>query len=91
MKVETEGHVTEDILELAEQFNKFFIENVSKLVGSIKRNQTVDPLSKLRKKLHGCDLNFKLKTLSGKSVLKILNSLKSKKKLWSRWNHCRGT
>ena len=47
----------------------------------IKKNNTTDPLSKLREKLQRSksNLNFKLKTVKEIEVLKVIKSLKTKK------------
>ena len=79
LKIETEDQIIESPLELAEVFNSFFKNKVEKLSSGIKNHQKIDPLSKLRIKLQGSELNFKLKTVSEDKVLAIMKSLKSKK------------
>ena len=79
MKIESDNHMIEDPVELAEKFNSFFIDKVEKLATRIKKNPNSDPFSKLRGKLHDLDLRLKLRTVNEKEVLKILKSLKPKK------------
>ena len=79
LKIEKEGQVMESPSELAEVFNTFFKNKVEKLASGIKNHQKIDPLSKLRIKLQGSKLNFRLKTVSEDKVLAIMKSLKSKK------------
>ena len=77
LKIESEDQIIEDPLELAEKFNVFFKEKVEKLAAGIKKNNNIDPLSRLRAKLHSLNLKFKLKPVHEKLVLKLLKSLKS--------------
>ena len=79
LKIETENKIIADPLELAETFNVFFKEKVEILAAKIKKNGNVDPLSKLRAKLQGSNLKFKLMTVKEKEVFKIMKSLKPKK------------
>ena len=79
IKIDTENKLIEDPLDLAEEFNTFFKEKVEKLAARIKRDPNNDPFLRLRKKLQHLDLNFNLRTVHEKEVLKILKSLKSKK------------
>ena len=57
LKIETEGQVIEEQSELAETFNIFFKEKIEKLAAGIKKDQNIDPLSKLKNKLQNLDLN----------------------------------
>ena len=79
IKIETEGKLIEDSLELAEQFNRFFKEKVEKLAARIKKDPNGDPFCRLREKLQDWDLKFHLKTMHERDVLTILKSLKPKK------------
>ena len=81
LKIETENRMIENPLELAETFNIFFKEKIEILANKLKRNQNIDPLSKLRNKLEDInfDKKFKLRTVNEGDVLKTLKSLKSKK------------
>ena len=79
LKIETENQVIEEPLELAHKFNIFFQDKVEKVAASINRNHSIDPLLKLKNKLHGSSLKFKLRTVSEKEVIKVMKSLKPKK------------
>ena len=79
LKIESENQLLEHRQELAEKFNLFFKEKVEKLAKGIKKNSKIDPLLKLREKLHGSNLKLRLKTVSEKEVLKILKKLKPKR------------
>ena len=79
IKIETENQLIEDPNELAEKFNLFFKEKIENLSAGIKKDVDVDPFSKLREKHLGSNLNFKLKTVSEKEVLKILKTMKQKR------------
>ena len=57
---------------------------MDKLASGIKKNPNTDPFSRLKEKIHelrlkGSKLQFKLKTVHEKEVLKILKSLKQKR------------
>ena len=78
-KTETEDQVIRAPLELAEKFNVFFNEKAEKLALGIKKKTNIDPLLKLRHKLDGSNLKFKLRTVKEKEVLKIIQQLKTKK------------
>ena len=69
----------QDPFDLAEIFNSFFKEKVQKLVESIKKDPKIDPFSRLKEKVHGLNLKFKIKTANEKTVFKILKSLKPKR------------
>ena len=79
IKIQTKEKVIEDPFELAELFNEFFKEKVEKLASGIEKKQNSDPFSRLREKLHGRNLNFKLKTVNEQVIFKILQSLRPKK------------
>ena len=79
IKIQTEGKVIEDPLELAETFNVYFKEKVEKLAAGIKRGPNFNPFLKLKKKLHGRDLKFKLLPVNEKLVFKLMKSLKPKR------------
>ena len=51
IKIQTEGKVIEDPLELAETFNVYFKEKVEKLAAGIKRGPNFNPFLKLKKKI----------------------------------------
>ena len=79
LKIQTDDKLIDSPSELAEIFNDFFKNKVDNLASSIKKDVKIDPLSKLRQRLHGFNSKFKLKTVNEKSVLKIMKLLKSKK------------
>ena len=78
LKIEIESQVIEDPHELAEKFNIFSKEKAEKLAEGIKKNSNIDPLLKLREKMNGSDLKFKLRTVKETEVLKIIRQMKSK-------------
>ena len=69
LKIEIESQVIEDPHELAEKFNIFSKEKAEKLAEGIKKNSNIDPLLKLREKMNGSDLKFKLRTVRGRSQI----------------------
>ena len=78
LKINVENKVIEDPQVLAEEFNNFFKNKIEKLREGIKRDPTVDPVSKLRQKYKNVGLLFSLKTVSVQEVRKEINQLKSK-------------
>ena len=65
--------------EVAEIFNVFFVEKIVKLKENIDPNYVEDPLTRLKEKLKGKNLHFKLKTVTEAKVLKTILGLKNKK------------
>ena len=65
--------------EVAELFNEFFVEKISKLKQNIDNKYKEDPLQRLKAKMESKNLKFKLKPVTEKKVLKIIKSMKSKK------------
>ena len=78
LKIENEGNKVEDPKDLAELFNFFFPEKVKKLAASIKKHEGIEPLEKLREKMKDLNLNFELKEVEEKDVMRILKKLKNK-------------
>ena len=68
----------EEPQELAEAFNVFFKEKIENLAAGIIKDPSINPFSKLKKKLNGSNLKFNLKTVQEKEVLSILKSLTAK-------------
>ena len=79
IKIQTDDHLIKDLLDIAKQFNTFFIEKVKKLADGIKQDSKSDPFSLLTENLQGSNLKFNVRTVSEKVVMKILKSLKGKK------------
>ena len=81
LKIEENGIVTEDPLEVAEKFNAFFKEKIVKLSKEIVKNDNFDALEKLRAKMEnlketkGKLPRFTLKTVSTQEVMKIIKKL----------------
>ena len=53
MKIQINDHLIKDPLKLAETFNVFFKEKIEKLASGIKKDPNINPLSRLKEKLHG--------------------------------------
>ena len=90
IKIQNGVQLIEDPQQVADTINVFFKEKVEKLAGSIKKqpinsripdyiDPDYDPFIRLREKLRGSKLKFKLKTVSEKVVLGLLKALKAKK------------
>jgi hypothetical protein len=65
--------------EIAEIFNKFFIDKIDKLKENIDQSYVKEPLEKLRKKMEKKNIKFSLKTVTEKSVKKAMQGMKKKK------------
>ena len=78
IKIEEDGKVVEAPEELSELFNKFFPDKVKGLKASIKKQDGVDPLEKLREKVKNKNLKFELREVEEKEVFSILKKLKPK-------------
>ena len=59
--------------------NFYFKEKIEKLAAGIKREPNFNPFQKLKAKLHGRNLKFKLMPVKEKWVLKLIKSLKAKR------------
>ena len=46
--------IVEDELEIAESFNKFFVDKINNLKDNIDGNQKKEPLAKLKEKMKPC-------------------------------------
>ena len=77
-KIKIDGEYVEAPDILAEEFNKFFKLKVEKLAEGIKKDNQIDPLDKLKEKVKGKNLSFKLRTVTEREVSFILRKLKSK-------------
>jgi hypothetical protein len=74
----TEGNsVIDDESEVAEKFNKFFIDKIKKLRGKLENLPKSDPLSKMKEHLGERKLQFKLRTVTSNQVRKIIKNLKN--------------
>ena len=88
LKIEENGIVTEDPLEVAEKFNAFFKEKIVKLSKEIVKNDNFDALEKLRAKMEnlketkGKLPRFTLKTVSTQEVMKIIKKTQKENFLW---------
>ena len=65
--------------EIADSFNKFFVEKIEILKEGIDRTLITDPLEKLATKMKSKNLKFSIRTVTEKKVLKAICSLKKKK------------
>ena len=78
-RLKEESGVIEEEKEIAEVFNKFFVEKIEKLKEGIDKDYVKEPLEKLKKKLEKKNLKFSLKTVSEEVVKKAMNKMKKKK------------
>ena len=85
MKLRCDSGIIEEPLKVAQEFNAFFKKKIVDLAAKIEKDDTFDPLKKLKEKMskrseqNGQPLRFTLKTVQVSSVLKVLKSLKNKK------------
>ena len=78
-KLKDGGKETEDEQEIADTFNKFFVDKLANLKKNIDPEMKKDPLEKLRKKMQGRNLKFSLKPVTEKTVKKAMHAMKKKK------------
>ena len=78
IKIEVDGKTVENPKELAELFNHYFPEKLQKLASGIRKQDIIDPLEKLRNKVKNSNLQFEIKEVEEKDVMKILKNLKNK-------------
>ena len=69
--------------EVADHFNKYFVDKIQKLKDSIDPEYVCDPLEKLKTKHENNQFKFNLKTVTKKQVEKIIKKLKKKKSVGS--------
>ena len=67
------GEDIEDEKEIAETFNSFFVTKIENLKATIDESIKDDPLKLLKKKVENKNLNFCLKTVTVKTVTKVMN------------------
>ena len=65
--------------KIAEKFNHYFIDKIEALKARIDPNKVKEPLNKLRAKMEGKNLNFTLKTVTERTVRKVMDKMKKKK------------
>ena len=68
-----------DETEVAEAFNKFFVDKISNLKANIDPNYVKDPLSKIEEKVKHKNLKFKIKTVTVSTVQKAMKKMAKKK------------
>ena len=78
-KLNENGAMIEDEIEIANTFNYFFVSKIEKLRENINQNHVEDLLEKLRKKMAKKHIKFSLKIVSENWVYKAICSLKKKK------------
>ena len=78
-KLKEGEEIIENGEEIANIFNKFFIEKICLLKSGIDPKYVKEPLAKLRKKMEQKNIKFSLKTVTEKMVYKAISSLKKKK------------
>ena len=75
----TEDGKTSDEQEIANSFNTFFTEKITKLKDKIDKDIIVDPLEKLKEKMSTKQLKFEIKTITKEVVNNALKKMKKKK------------
>ena len=78
LKIKSDSGLLEDPQRVAECLNIFFKEKPVKLINKINKDPSIDPNSKLAKKVEGLNLKFSLQPVDVQDVLKILGDLKPK-------------
>ena len=80
-KLNENGTIIEDEVEIANIFNNFFIGKIQKLRENIDQSYVEDPLEKLRKKMAKKNVKFSLKTVSEKRYTRPFVVLRKRKAL----------
>ena len=78
-RLEDGSDVIENEEEIATKFNRFFENKIEGLKANIDVNLKVDPLKHLEKKVENKNLKFCLKSVSVKTVIKVMKLMKKKK------------
>ena len=65
--------------EIAKTFNDYFIEKIEVLKAKIDPSKVKEPLGKLRSKMEGKNLRFSLRTVTERTVRKIMDRIKKNK------------
>ena len=68
-----------DELEVAEEFNNFFVNKIEQLKNDINPSQIEDPLRRLKEKMSGLGTKLEFKTISQKKMTEHLKKLNKKK------------
>ena len=71
--------VTENEEEIATKFNEFFVNKIEVLKEKIDTSLKTDPLKALEKKVANKNLKFSLKTVTVKTVTKVMKAMKKKR------------
>ena len=77
-KLENETETITGDAKVAEELNNFFVNKIANLKDKIDKTNIEDPLDKLRSKMADRNLKFALKTVTEKTVSKVMRSLKKK-------------
>ena len=78
-KLNEDGNDVTDEKDIAESFNNFFVSKTDGIKAKIDNTIKDDPLIRLKKKVENKNLKFLLKTVSVKTVTKIMKKMKKKK------------
>jgi hypothetical protein len=70
---------TSDEHKVAEAFNTFFVEKISKLKETVDPNLVKDPLERLKENVKNKNLSFKLNSVSSTTVQKLMKQMAKKK------------
>ena len=68
-----------DEQEVANSFNRFFVDKIELLKENIDPDYVKDPLEKIKEKIKNKNLNFSVKPVSVKEVTKIMKKMSKKK------------
>ena len=74
-----------DEQEVANSFNRFFVDKIELLKENIDPDYVKDPLEKIKEKIKNKNLNFSVKPVSVKEVTKIMKKMSKKEKQGKRW------
>ena len=78
-KLVEDGVEVDDEQQIADKMNEFFVEKVAGLKKNIDKTMVKDPLEKIKKKLRERNLQFRLKSVTEKTVKKAMDGMKKKK------------
>ena len=73
------GETVTDEKEVAEKFNHFFIDKIETLKARIDPQRVKEPLGKLKAKMEGRNLKFVLKTVTERTVRRVMDKMSKKK------------
>ena len=78
LTIKVNNEKIDDPTQVANELNKWFKQKVEDLVKGIYKPEGVDPFERLKAKMEGRNLKFKLQPVDVQEVLTVLQNLKSK-------------